>query len=48
MEYCNICDEEVNNVNEHINNIKHKNNICKVLSLFNDKIYEDTRVGIEP
>ncbi len=48
IEYCNICDEEVNNVNEHINTIKHKSNIEKILSLFKDKIYEDNRIGIEP
>ncbi|MEM2856140.1 MAG: hypothetical protein QW416_03470 [Candidatus Nitrosocaldaceae archaeon] len=48
MEYCNACKKEVNDPKEHVESREHKESIERLLHIFDEKIYEDKRVGIEP
>lgn len=48
MEYCNVCEKEIDDPQEHINTNEHKENLERLSKLFKDKIYEDDRVGIKP
>lgn len=48
MEYCNVCEREVDEPKEHINSNEHKSNLEKLRKLFEGKIYDDNRIGITP
>jgi hypothetical protein len=48
MEYCNVCEKEIDEPREHIDSKEHKDNLDRLNRLFKDKVYEDDRVGINP
>ncbi len=48
MEYCNICEREVDAPNEHIKSKEHRDNLEKIRSAFKDKVYEDDSIGLNP
>jgi hypothetical protein len=48
MEYCNVCEKEVEDPKEHVESQEHKDNLERLRNLFKGKVYEDDRIGIKP
>lgn len=47
MERCNICNTDVQDVDAHVKSSEHLENLKKVKTMFNSKVYQNDRIGIE-